>query len=62
MSLVLGTGGVAGSYIFVAAVALVGVIAVAVLGTETRGQRLEQASATSPAHTHANPTREVEPA
>jgi putative MFS transporter len=62
MALVLGVGGVAGSYIFVAAVALVGVIAVAVLGTETRGQDLETATAASPSAAHVQPKPETETA
>jgi len=43
MSLAL-AGGIAGSYLFVAGVALVGVLAVAVLGTETGGRSLERAA------------------
>lgn len=41
MSLVLAGSGVAGSYLFVAGVATVGLLAVATLGTETQGQPLE---------------------
>lgn len=45
LSLVLDSHGVAGAYFLVAGVALVGVLAVAVLGRETRGQTLEKAVA-----------------
>ena len=44
MSFILTTGGVFGSYIFVAVVALGGVAVVALLGTETRGMTIDQAS------------------
>lgn len=43
MAFIIAGGGIAGSYIFLATVALVGVLAVAFLGRETRGKTLEQA-------------------
>ena len=60
MAFVLGAGGVAGSYLFVAAVAMVGVAAVGVLGTETRGQRLEAAAAASARRPIRNREADVE--
>jgi putative MFS transporter len=45
MSFVLASSGVPGSYIFVACLAIVGVVAVIVLGYETKGQTIEQTSA-----------------
>ena len=44
MSFILANSGVTGSYIFVAIVALGGIAAVALLGTETRGKTIERAS------------------
>ncbi len=44
MSFILALSGVFGSYLFVAVVALGGVAAVALLGTETRGLAIDQAS------------------
>lgn len=44
MAFLLTTGGVSGSYIFVAAVAVVGVLAVAIFGQETRGMQIDQTS------------------
>lgn len=43
MAFIIAGGGITGSYIFLAAVALVGVLAIAFLGHETRGKTLEQA-------------------
>lgn len=62
MALILGAGGMAGSYIFVAAVALTGVAAVGVLGTETRGRRLETVAAASIRQPRAEPMPEIETA
>lgn len=45
MAFVLNTSGIVGSYLFVAAVALIGVLAVAALGEETKGRSLESISA-----------------
>jgi putative MFS transporter len=45
MAFSLASGGTFGSYVFVAAIACCGVIAVAFFGNETRGQSLEKASA-----------------
>lgn len=47
MSFILAMSGVFGSYLFVAIVALGGVAAVALLGTETRGLTIDQASENS---------------
>lgn len=44
MAFILAGSGVLGSYIFVAAIALGGVLAVALLGTETRGRTIEKVS------------------
>jgi putative MFS transporter len=44
MSFTLTSVGIPGSYIFVAAIAIIGVIAVMVLGKETKGQVLEKAT------------------
>lgn len=41
MALILARGGVSISYFFVALIALVGVSAVALLGTETKGRTIE---------------------
>jgi MFS transporter, putative metabolite:H+ symporter len=49
MSFVLASSGVPGSYIFVACLAILGVITVIVLGTETKGLMVEQTSAYLPA-------------
>ena len=47
MSFILASSGVFGSYLFVAIVALGGVVAVVLFGTETRGKTIEAASETS---------------
>ncbi|GHO46121.1 MFS transporter [Ktedonospora formicarum] len=44
MAFILANGGVSGSYVFMAALAIIGVIAVALLGRETRGKTLERAA------------------
>jgi putative MFS transporter len=44
MAFILAGSGVVGSYVFVAAVAMLGVLAVAFIGAETKGKMLEQVS------------------
>lgn len=44
MAYMLASFNIAGSYIFIAVVALIGVVVVAVLGTETKGETLEKVS------------------
>ena len=44
MSFILANSGVTGSYVFVAILADGGLMTVAFLGTETRGQTIEQVS------------------
>ena len=44
MSFILANSGVTGSYVFVAILAVGGLMTVAFLGTETRGQTIEQVS------------------
>ncbi len=47
MAFLLASSGIAGSYVFVAVISIVGVLAVALLGVETRGRSIEQASVES---------------
>jgi MFS transporter, putative metabolite:H+ symporter len=48
MALTLASVGIPGSYMFVAILAVIGVLAVALLGTETKGRSIEEASDGSP--------------
>jgi hypothetical protein len=45
MAFTLASGGIPGSYVFMALFACVGVLAVAIMGTETRGQSIEKTAA-----------------
>jgi len=53
MSFILANSGVIGSYIFVAVISLGGIAAVALLGTETRGKTIENASSETTQQTAA---------
>nr|WP_243239728.1 MFS transporter [Sulfobacillus harzensis] len=49
MALMLSSSGIGGSFVFIAAVALVGALSVAILGRETQGRVLEERVQTAPA-------------